>query len=48
MQVEALVPDFGGNLDSVRTIAHSGLDVYAHNVETVSWLPTQQNTDSPK
>lgn len=33
--VEALVPDFQGNLDCVRTIAESGLDVYAHNVETV-------------
>ena len=36
--VEALVPDFQGNLDSVGVIAGSGLDVYAHNVETVSWL----------
>jgi lipoic acid synthetase len=36
--VEALVPDFGGNLDSVRTVAESGLDVYAHNVETVPRL----------
>ena len=34
--VEALVPDFQGNLDSVATVAQSGLDVYAHNVETVS------------
>jgi lipoyl synthase len=36
--VEALVPDCSGNLDSVRTIARSGLDVYAHNVETVPRL----------
>ncbi|XP_075234770.1 lipoyl synthase, mitochondrial isoform X2 [Lycorma delicatula] len=36
--VECLVPDFGGNLDSVRTIADCGLDVYAHNVETVEKL----------
>jgi lipoic acid synthetase len=36
--VEALVPDFRGNLDSVRTVAESGLDVYAHNVETVPRL----------
>ena len=36
--VEALVPDFRGDLDSVGVIAGSGLDVYAHNVETVSWL----------
>ena len=33
--VEALVPDFQGNVDSVRLVAQSGLDVYAHNVETV-------------
>ena len=36
--VEALVPDFSGNLDSVRAVASSGLDVYAHNVETVPRL----------
>ena len=36
--VEALVPDFSGNLDSVRTVAAAGLDVYAHNVETVPRL----------
>ena len=33
--VEALVPDFQGDLDSVNLVAQSGLDVYAHNVETV-------------
>ena len=33
--MEALVPDFQGDLAAVRTIAQSGLDVYAHNVETV-------------
>jgi lipoic acid synthetase len=33
--VEALVPDFQGDHESVRTVAASGLDVYAHNVETV-------------
>lgn len=33
--VEALVPDFQGDLDSVNVVAQSGLDVYAHNVETV-------------
>jgi lipoic acid synthetase len=36
--VEALVPDFGGDLDCVRLVARSGLDVYAHNVETVPRL----------
>ena len=33
--VEALVPDFQGDADAVATVAQSGLDVYAHNVETV-------------
>ncbi|KAK9828334.1 hypothetical protein WJX74_009413 [Apatococcus lobatus] len=33
--VEALVPDFQGNEANVATIAQSGLDVFAHNVETV-------------
>ncbi|KAJ1017844.1 hypothetical protein NDA16_005160 [Ustilago loliicola] len=33
--VEALVPDFSGKLDDVGTVARSGLDVFAHNVETV-------------
>ena len=36
--VECLVSDFQGNLDSVATLATSGLDVYAHNVETVERL----------
>ncbi|PKI85345.1 lipoyl synthase [Malassezia vespertilionis] len=33
--VEALVPDFSGEADHVQQVALSGLDVYAHNVETV-------------
>jgi lipoyl synthase len=37
--VEALVPDFQGNLECVQTVAESGLDVYAHNVETVPPFP---------
>jgi lipoic acid synthetase len=36
--VEALVPDFKGDLSGVRTVVASGLDVYAHNVETVPRL----------
>ncbi|XP_028400692.1 lipoyl synthase, mitochondrial-like [Dendronephthya gigantea] len=36
--VECLTPDFRGNLDQVKTIVDSGLDVYAHNVETVERL----------
>lgn len=36
--VEALVPDFRGELAPIQTIVDSGLDVYAHNVETVRRL----------
>lgn len=36
--VECLVPDFGGNTESVKLIAKCGLDVYAHNIETVEAL----------
>ncbi|GAP88044.2 putative lipoyl synthase [Rosellinia necatrix] len=36
--VEALTGDFLGDLDMVRVVAESGLDVYAHNVETVEGL----------
>eukprot|EP00542_Grammatophora_oceanica_P011248 CAMPEP_0194030306 /NCGR_PEP_ID=MMETSP0009_2-20130614/3850_1 /TAXON_ID=210454 /ORGANISM="Grammatophora oceanica, Strain CCMP 410" /LENGTH=398 /DNA_ID=CAMNT_0038670241 /DNA_START=52 /DNA_END=1248 /DNA_ORIENTATION=+ len=36
--VECLVSDFQGMLDSVSALANSGLDVYAHNVETVERL----------
>lgn len=38
MLVECLVSDFAGNLTNVATLANSGLDVYAHNVETVERL----------
>lgn len=36
--VEALVPDFSGRLSSVELVAQSGLEVYAHNIETVRSL----------
>ncbi|OAA47097.1 lipoic acid synthetase [Metarhizium rileyi] len=36
--VEALTGDFQGDLDMVKIVADSGLDVYAHNVETVEAL----------
>ena len=36
--VEALVSDFRGDPDAVQMIVDSGLDVYAHNVETVKRL----------
>ncbi|KAL4064942.1 hypothetical protein V8B97DRAFT_1985625 [Scleroderma yunnanense] len=36
--VEALTGDFAGSLECVSTVATSGLDVYAHNIETVEAL----------
>lgn len=36
--VEALTGDFAGNLEMVKVVAESGLDVYAHNVETTEGL----------
>ena len=38
MLVECLVSDFAGDLNSVQLLAMSGLDVYAHNIETVRRL----------
>ena len=38
MLVECLTGDFRGNLENVHTVATSGLDVYAHNIETVEDL----------
>jgi len=36
--VEALTGDFAGNMEQVSLVAKSGLDVYAHNIETVEAL----------
>jgi lipoic acid synthetase len=36
--VEALTPDFQGQLRDVRTVVNSGLDVFAQNIETVRRL----------
>ena len=36
--VEALTPDFSGNLADVETVVASGLDVFAQNLETVRRL----------
>lgn len=36
--VEALTGDFAGCLEHVSLVAESGLDVYAHNIETVEEL----------
>lgn len=38
MLVEALTGDYAGDLEMVALVANSGLDVYAHNVETVEEL----------
>lgn len=38
MIVECLVSDFRGDTTAVKLLAQSGLDVYAHNVETVERL----------
>jgi lipoic acid synthetase len=36
--VECLVSDFAGDLNAVKVLATCGLDVYAHNIETVRRL----------
>ena len=36
--VECLTPDFRGDMSGVETVAEAGLDVYAHNMETVASL----------
>ena len=41
MLVEALTGDYAGDLQMVAKVAQSGLDVYAHNVETVEELTPQ-------
>lgn len=41
MLVEALTGDYAGDLEMVEMVAKSGLDVYAHNVETVEALSPQ-------
>jgi lipoyl synthase len=38
MLVEALTGDYAGDLEMVKMVAQSGLDVYAHNMETVEEL----------
>jgi len=44
--VECLVSDFAGDVRSVAMLARSGLDVYAHNVETVQRL--QRHVRDPR
>ncbi|XP_058224271.1 lipoyl synthase, chloroplastic isoform X1 [Rhododendron vialii] len=38
IMVECLTSDFRGDLNAVATLVHSGLDVFAHNIETVKRL----------
>ncbi len=38
MLVETLIPDFQGDLEAVRVIVDSGVDVLDHNIETVERL----------
>eukprot|EP00887_Chlorella_sp_A99_P004130 scaffold23.g4130.t1 len=40
--VECLTPDFRGDLDAARHLARSGLDVFAHNIETVYSLQARR------
>lgn len=44
--VEVLTPDFQGNLAHVSLVASSGVDVYAHNIETVE--PLQRYVRDPR
>ncbi|XP_060102244.1 lipoyl synthase, mitochondrial [Heteronotia binoei] len=44
--VECLTPDFRGDLKAVEKVVLSGLDVYAHNVETVPEL--QRHVRDPR
>ncbi|MDH3974139.1 MAG: lipoyl synthase [Deltaproteobacteria bacterium] len=36
--IEALTPDFGGDIEAIDRVCHAGPDVYNHNVETVPSL----------
>ncbi|HMP16688.1 MAG TPA: lipoyl synthase, partial [Gemmatales bacterium] len=38
VKVETLTPDFQGDLGAVETVLASGVDVFAHNIETVRRL----------
>jgi lipoyl synthase len=38
VRVEALTPDFSGDLERVREVIESGIEVYAQNIETVRRL----------
>lgn len=42
--IECLTPDFNGNEDCIKTVANSGLNVFAHNIETVERLTVVTHT----
>lgn len=41
VKIEVLVPDFKGNLDAVKLVIDSGINVFNHNIETVKELYAQ-------
>ncbi|XP_039065819.1 lipoyl synthase, mitochondrial-like [Hibiscus syriacus] len=45
MLIEALVPDFRGDAGCVEKVTKSGLDVFAHNIETVEELQRDVRDD---
>ncbi len=38
IRVELLIPDFEGNLDALKTVVRSGIEILNHNIETVPRL----------
>jgi len=38
IRVEVLIPDFEGNLDALKTVVDSGIEILNHNIETVPRL----------
>lgn len=38
IKIEVLIPDFSGNIDSLRAVIEAGPSILAHNIETVSRL----------
>ena len=38
IRVELLIPDFEGNLDALKTVVNSGMEILNHNIETVPRL----------
>jgi lipoic acid synthetase len=38
IRIELLIPDFGGNLEAVKAVVNSGVEILNHNIETVPRL----------